>query len=55
MCRVVVPDQIGFGKSPKPDLHYSFEMLAQSTKRLLDELAIARAAVVGHSMGDFLR
>jgi len=26
--RVVVPDQIGWGKSPKPDVHYSFQQLA---------------------------
>jgi pimeloyl-ACP methyl ester carboxylesterase len=52
--RVVVPDQIGFGKSSKPDLHYTFEMLAQCTKRLLDELGVARAVVVGHSMGGML-
>jgi pimeloyl-ACP methyl ester carboxylesterase len=52
--RVVVPDQIGFGKSSKPDLHYTFELLAANTKRLLDELGIPRAAVVGHSMGGML-
>jgi pimeloyl-ACP methyl ester carboxylesterase len=26
--RVVVPDQIGWGKSPKADIHYSFHRLA---------------------------
>src|ERR1700733_8078953 len=26
--RVVAPDQIGWGKSPKPDIHYSFQLLA---------------------------
>ena len=36
--RVVVPDQLGFGKSAKPDIHYSFELLAQMTKALLDLL-----------------
>jgi pimeloyl-ACP methyl ester carboxylesterase len=49
--RVIVPDQIGFGKSSKPDIHYSFHLLAENTKRLLDSLGIRRAAVVGHSMG----
>ncbi len=49
--RVIVPDQIGFGKSSKPDLHYSFQILAENTKRLLDSLGIKEAAVVGHSMG----
>lgn len=49
--RVVVPDQIGFGKSPKPDIQYSFHLLAAQTKKLLDSLNIKKAAVVGHSMG----
>jgi pimeloyl-ACP methyl ester carboxylesterase len=52
--RVVIPDQLGFGKSSKPALHYTFELLASSTKRLLDELGIARVDVVGHSMGGML-
>jgi len=52
--RVVVPDQVGFGKSGKPDLHYSFDLLAGSTARLLDSLGIERVAVVGHSMGGML-
>jgi len=52
--RVVVPDQIGFGKSPKPDIHYSFELLAQTTKALLDSLGVAKVTVVGHSMGGML-
>ena len=49
--RVIVPDQIGFGKSDKADLHYSFHQLAQNTKKLLDTLGVAKAVVVGHSMG----
>ncbi len=52
--RVVVPDQIGFGKSDKPDLHYSFHQLAHNTKYLLDTLGVRRAVVVGHSMGGML-
>jgi pimeloyl-ACP methyl ester carboxylesterase len=52
--RVVVPDQLGFGKSSKPDLHYTFELLASCTKRLLDELGVKQAAVVGPSMGGML-
>jgi pimeloyl-ACP methyl ester carboxylesterase len=49
--RVIVPDQIGFGKSSKPDIHYSFHVLAKNTHDLLESLGIARAAIVGHSMG----
>ncbi|HEX3036610.1 MAG TPA: alpha/beta hydrolase [Thermodesulfobacteriota bacterium] len=52
--RVVVPDQIGFGKSSKPDIHYSFHLLAQNTKRLLNELGVEKVSVVGHSMGGML-
>lgn len=52
--RVVVPDQVGFGKSDKPNLHYSFHQLARNTRQLLDTLSIARAVVLGHSMGGML-
>jgi pimeloyl-ACP methyl ester carboxylesterase len=52
--RVVVPDQLGFGKSSKPDLHYSFELLASTTKQLLDALQVEKVSVVGHSMGGML-
>jgi pimeloyl-ACP methyl ester carboxylesterase len=31
--RVVAPDQIGWGNSPKPDIHYSFQLLAANTAR----------------------
>jgi pimeloyl-ACP methyl ester carboxylesterase len=49
--RVVAPDQIGWGKSPKPDIHYSFQLLAANTAALLDRLGIASVAVLGHSTG----
>jgi pimeloyl-ACP methyl ester carboxylesterase len=49
--RVIVPDQIGFGKSSKPNIHYSFHLLAALTKKLLDSLGVKQVAVVGHSMG----
>lgn len=53
--RVILPDQIGFGKSSKlTDIQYSFELLARNTARLLDSLGVARASVVGHSMGGML-
>ncbi|MBX0289993.1 alpha/beta hydrolase [Hymenobacter sp. HSC-4F20] len=52
--RVVVPDQVGFGKSDKPDIHYSFHQLALNTRRLLDTLGVRKAVVVGHSMGGML-
>jgi pimeloyl-ACP methyl ester carboxylesterase len=52
--RVVAPDQLGFGKSSKPDLPYSFDLLAANTARLLDSLGLREVAVVGHSMGGML-
>jgi pimeloyl-ACP methyl ester carboxylesterase len=52
--RVIVPDQIGFGKSSKPNIHYSFHLLAANTRELIDSLGIKQAVVVGHSMGGML-
>lgn len=53
--RVVVPDQIGFGKSSKPEHYqYSFQQLATNTRALLDHLGIEGVSVVGHSMGGML-
>jgi pimeloyl-ACP methyl ester carboxylesterase len=52
--RVIVPDQVGFGKSSKPLFALSFDMLAAHTVKLLDHLQIARADVVAHSMGGML-
>lgn len=53
--RVIMPDQVGFGKSSKPEhLQYSFQLLAQNTKAILDTLHIQKTAVLGHSMGGML-
>ncbi|WP_218776005.1 alpha/beta fold hydrolase [Sphingomonas sp. TZW2008] len=53
--RVIVPDQIGFCKSSKPRAaQYSFEMLANNTRRLLASRGVTRATMVGHSMGGML-
>lgn len=52
--RVIVPDQLGWGRSDKPDLHYSFHMLASNNKRLLDSLKIKKVIVLAHSMGGML-
>jgi pimeloyl-ACP methyl ester carboxylesterase len=49
--RVIAPDQIGWGKSSKPDIHYSFQLLAANTAALLDHLGVERVAVLGHSTG----
>jgi pimeloyl-ACP methyl ester carboxylesterase len=53
--RVIVPDQIGFGKSDKPaHFQYSFHTLAMNTKILLDTLGVGSTTVLGHSMGGML-
>jgi len=53
--RVVVPDQIGFGKSAKPTRYqFTFQALARNTAALLDAIGVHKAAVVGHSMGGML-
>ncbi|MDQ1802692.1 alpha/beta hydrolase [Chryseobacterium sp. CKR4-1] len=53
--RVIIPDQIGFGKSSKPQCYqFSFSQLADNTKKILDELKIDKAIVLGHSMGGML-
>jgi pimeloyl-ACP methyl ester carboxylesterase len=52
--RVIVPDQVGWGRSDKPNLHYSFHLLAANTKSLLDSLSVKKVNVIGHSMGGML-
>ncbi|MBL4580229.1 MAG: alpha/beta hydrolase [Gammaproteobacteria bacterium] len=49
--RVIAVDRIGYGKSSKPILPYSFNFVAANMKALLDELEIDEVAIVGHSMG----
>jgi pimeloyl-ACP methyl ester carboxylesterase len=52
--RVIVPDQIGFGKSSKPTGELHFDTLARNTVALLDHLQIAKADIVAHSLGGML-
>lgn len=52
--RVVVPDQLGFGKSSKPVGPFSFDVMANDTVALLDALGLPRIDVVAHSMGGML-
>jgi pimeloyl-ACP methyl ester carboxylesterase len=53
--RVIIPDQIGFGKSSKPE-HYqfSFQQLAFNTHTLLKSCGANKAHIVGHSMGGMI-
>jgi pimeloyl-ACP methyl ester carboxylesterase len=52
--RVVVPDQIGFGRSSKPVIPYNFHDMALNSRRLLESLRVAKVSIVGHSMGGML-
>lgn len=52
--RVVVPDQIGYGRSSKPVVPYNLYSQARNTSLILQHLKIERAMVVGHSMGGML-
>ena len=52
--RVVVPDQIGFGRSSKPVIPYNFHDMALNSRRLLESLGIPKVSIVGHSMGGML-
>ncbi len=52
--RVIIPDQIGWGKSSKPNIKYTFDMLANNNGLLLDSLHIDKVIVIGHSMGGML-
>jgi pimeloyl-ACP methyl ester carboxylesterase len=52
--RVVVPDQIGFGKSSKQQGELHFDTLARNTIALLDNLHVGQFELVAHSMGGML-
>jgi len=52
--RVIAPDLRGMGKSDKPDVPYSIGLYASDLLALLDELAIARCALVGFSLGGMI-
>lgn len=53
--RVVVPDQVGFGRSSMPKRYqFTFDQLAANTRALLDHLEIDDITLMGHSMGGML-
>lgn len=49
--RVVVPDQVGFGRSTKVIIPYTLSDMAANTRKLLETLGVQKAMIVGHSMG----
>jgi pimeloyl-ACP methyl ester carboxylesterase len=52
--RVIVPDQIGYGRSSKPIIPYYLADMARNTRTILQRLNINKAMIVGHSMGGML-
>ena len=49
--RVIAPDQIGFGKSSKPNVAYHFDDLATNTMALLQSLGVKQVSIIANSMG----
>ena len=52
--RVIVPDQIGYGRSSKPIIPYNFNDMARNTRAILQSLKIDKTMIIGHSMGGML-
>ncbi|MCB1672443.1 MAG: alpha/beta hydrolase [Gammaproteobacteria bacterium] len=52
--RVIIPDQMGYGRSSKPIIPYSFNDFARNTRDVLQSEGIEKAMIVGHSMGGML-
>ena len=49
--KVIAFDNRGTGRTDKPDEHYSIEMMAEDTIRLMDALGMKNAHFMGGSMG----
>jgi pimeloyl-ACP methyl ester carboxylesterase len=52
--RVIVPDQIGYGRSSKPIVPFNFNSQARNTWLILQSEKIDKVMIVGHSMGGML-
>ena len=52
--RVVVPDQVGFGRSDKPLVNYRVATYVDFLDKFLSELKVERATLVGNSMGGWV-
>jgi pimeloyl-ACP methyl ester carboxylesterase len=49
--RVLIPDLIGFGFTDKPDIDYTLEAFVGFVGAFMQSLDIARASLIGHSLG----
>jgi pimeloyl-ACP methyl ester carboxylesterase len=52
--RLLVPDQIGFGKSDKPLLDYTIQTYVDFLNEFLRQLKVERASLVGESLGGWI-
>ena len=54
--RLILPDLIGFGRSPKPHVEYTLDLYRESVRHLVEELDLAGRPLilVGHSLGDLI-
>jgi pimeloyl-ACP methyl ester carboxylesterase len=51
---VYVPDLLGYGRSPKPDVDYSISLEEQTVVRFMQTMHVPRADVGGWSMGGWV-
>jgi pimeloyl-ACP methyl ester carboxylesterase len=52
--RLLVPDQIGFGRSDKPLLDYSMQTYVDFLNEFLRQLKVEKASLVGESLGGWI-
>lgn len=52
--RLLVPDQIGFGKSDKPLLDYSIQTYVDFLNEFLRQMKVEKASLVGESLGGWI-
>jgi pimeloyl-ACP methyl ester carboxylesterase len=51
---VYVPDLLGYGRSPKPDVDYSISLEEQTVVQFMQAMHVARADIGGWSMGGWI-
>ena len=54
--RIIIPDLLGFGLSPKPYLEYTIEVFRDSVRGFVEEIDLASrpVTIVGHSLGGLI-
>jgi pimeloyl-ACP methyl ester carboxylesterase len=52
--RLLVPDQIGFGRSDKPLIDYSIQTYVDFLNEMLRQLKVDKASLVGESLGGWI-